>query len=84
MTKTSLMTKPDRRQHSPFFDDCTDVQRRDIEHALLLADELAPSPARGHTGLLILRDALARATGLTVAELIREFSSSSSAKAHAK
>lgn len=52
------------------FDHLSEPQCDDLAFALSLAEELTPSPSKAHTALLILRDRLADAAGVSVAELM--------------
>jgi len=46
-------------------------QSNDLTFALSLTEVLTPTPAKAHTALLILRDRLADAVGVSVADLMQ-------------
>lgn len=49
----------------------SEPQSNDLAFALSLTEELTPVPAKAHTALLILRDRLADAVGVSVADLMQ-------------
>jgi hypothetical protein len=58
------------KRRSPPLNHLNEPQCEDLAFALALTDELTPLPSKAHTALLILRDRLADAMGVSVAELM--------------